>query len=141
MKSESDSTSIRKAIEIRQAELLDSLVNMSTVPDGFDGKRVELSAQTLRSKRLRTISRMHPWLAPVLGERLYLLFDDYCKVAPAIPAQGARADAAGFLSYLQAKQLVGTESHAQRIMRSLRNGLMKFIQKPIALQHLSSRHQ
>jgi hypothetical protein len=113
-----DNTSKRAAIAEEQALLLQSLIEGCAPPDGFNGRRVRICGNSLRSKRLRTILRLHPWISQILGNTAKHEFDSFLQDHPAIHPEGAGSDAQAFIAFLQSRGKLPRQSLVQKVLAS-----------------------
>ena len=58
-----------------QSALIRALVQSGTVPDEFDNERLQIAAQALVYKRMRSVARNCPNLTAALGDQFSTLFN------------------------------------------------------------------
>ena len=110
----------RSRIATQQAQLLQSLVEGTPAPEGFDEQRVQICGRTLKNKRLKTILRLHPWISPLLADKLQEEFQTYLDLHPAIPEDGGGADARQFIAHLDSRGHIHKPTLWERIKARVR---------------------
>ncbi|CAN5608121.1 hypothetical protein BH10CYA1_BH10CYA1_12170 [soil metagenome] len=88
----------RAKLAAQQTALLEALTQQTPLA-GFDTERLQVTALSLRQKRLRTVEHAHPCLASSLGLTLTELFNEYAEVHT-LPAAGEVTDSLQFMDYL-----------------------------------------
>ncbi|WP_030910899.1 hypothetical protein [Streptosporangium amethystogenes] len=101
----------REALAGAQAALLAALVAGEEAPPGFDRERLLIQESSLISKRRRTVARLRPDLAALLGDDFAAEFDAYARGRPKPPG-GSHADARDFAGRLRATGRLPEESIA-----------------------------
>lgn len=91
----------REALARAQAALVAALVAGQEAPRGFDRERLRIQESSLISKRRRTVARLRPDLAALLGDGFAGEFDAYARGRPK-PQGGSHADARDFADRLRA---------------------------------------
>ncbi|WP_436761674.1 hypothetical protein [Streptosporangium sp. V21-05] len=93
--------SAREALARAQEALVAALVAGEEAPRGFDRERLRIQESSLISKRRRTVARLRPDLAALLGDGFAGEFDAYARGRPKPPG-GSHADARDFADRLRA---------------------------------------
>ncbi|MET8052322.1 MULTISPECIES: hypothetical protein [unclassified Streptosporangium] len=101
----------REALAGAQAALMAALVAGEEAPPGFDRERLLIQESSLISKRRRTVARLRPDLAALLGDGFAAEFDAYARGRPRPPG-GSHADARDFADRLRAAGRLPEESIA-----------------------------
>jgi hypothetical protein len=92
----------RARLARRQAELLCALAGQGMVPEGFDAEQVQVVADALARKRLRSVVRAWPALARALGAGFAGRFQAYA-LGTLLPREGGPlADGRAFARFLAA---------------------------------------
>ncbi|MEU4534944.1 hypothetical protein AB0G15_08770 [Streptosporangium sp. NPDC023825] len=91
----------REALARAQEALMAALVAGQEAPRGFDRERLRIQETGLISKRRRTVARLRPDLAALLGDGFAGEFDAYARGRPKPPG-GSHADARDFADRLRA---------------------------------------
>ncbi|WP_329428344.1 hypothetical protein OG339_02940 [Streptosporangium sp. NBC_01495] len=91
----------REALARAQTALVAALVAGEEAPRGFDRERLRIQEAGLISKRRRTVARLRPDLAALLGDGFAGEFDAYARGRPK-PQGGSHADARDFAERLRA---------------------------------------
>lgn len=91
----------REALARAQTALVAALVAGEEAPRGFDRERLRIQESSLISKRRRTVARLRPDLAALLGDGFAGEFDAYARGRPKPPG-GSHADARDFADRLRA---------------------------------------
>lgn len=98
----------RQALAGAQAALVAALVAGEEAPPGFDRERLRIQEGGLISKRRRSVARLRPDLAALLGGGFAAEFDAYARGRPKPPG-GSSADARDFAGHLRAAGLLPVE--------------------------------
>ncbi|WP_329085967.1 hypothetical protein [Streptosporangium sp. NBC_01469] len=99
----------REALARAQTALVAALVAGEEAPRGFDRERLRIQEAGLISKRRRTVARLRPDLAALLGDGFAGEFDAYARGRPK-PQGGSHADARDFAERLRAAGRLPEES-------------------------------
>ncbi len=91
---------IREKLAGEQAALVSALVGQGTAPEGFDIEDVRIAAQSLLSKRVRTVARAWPKLHESLGEeRFRQAFLEFAREHPLPPSASPFDDGLAFVRW------------------------------------------
>lgn len=94
------STEVQETLADKQESLVRALTGQGPPPAGFDGERIAATATSLIRKRMRTVARVWPALAEVLGREFPEKFAAYARSTPLPLEGGPLADGHVFARYL-----------------------------------------
>ena len=114
------SPDVRTRIAEQQAALVAALSMGATAPPDFDAERVQLTARTLRHKRLRTVARTWPKLAEALGEEWFrTTFLEYAQKHPLPSSAMPLADGLAFVRHVAKFRRFPDAAHLEWQMNEL----------------------
>lgn len=99
----------RESLLDQQFAVVEALTGTGPPPDGFDLRKFHVAADSLFSKRARSVARAWPAIATALGSEFEGHFRAYASRFASPPPGGAVADGRQFVSFLKSRNVATTE--------------------------------
>lgn len=100
---------VREALLDRQLAVVEALTGTRPPPDGFDLRKFHVAADSLFSKRARSVARAWPAIANALGPEFADHFRAYAARFASPPPGGAVADGRQFVAFLKSRKVATAE--------------------------------